>query len=197
MSCLKKKWSCLRKSIWVWSGAAEESFFLNLSEQGTRQELILKRTMGTTAAQLGPIKRRGRWSTSLYPGGCESLLMSPFKNRMIWPCFEKGYDNESKCPVYIFLRLLATSSNGAASPLPGACNHLYQTFQILPMLIDLNSTSQPFFDSNSFRQLYPRYGSAMVWEYDQLLAKKPNRLEKTFLSRSSSGSILYYHWIFW
>ena len=38
-----------------------------------------------------------------------------------------------------------------------------------------------FFDSNSIRQLYPQYGSAMVWEYDQLLAKKPNRLEKPSL----------------
>ena len=34
--------------------------FLNISEQGTRRELILKRTTGTTAAQLAPLKTRGR-----------------------------------------------------------------------------------------------------------------------------------------
>ena len=34
--------------------------FLNISDQGTRQELILKRTTGTTAAQLAPLKTRGR-----------------------------------------------------------------------------------------------------------------------------------------
>ena len=33
--------------------------FLNISEQGTRRELILKRTTGTTAAQLAPLKTRG------------------------------------------------------------------------------------------------------------------------------------------
>ena len=34
--------------------------FLNISDQGTRRELILKRTTGTTAAQLVPLKTRGR-----------------------------------------------------------------------------------------------------------------------------------------
>ena len=34
--------------------------FLNISEQGTRRELILKRTTGTTAVQLAPLKTRGR-----------------------------------------------------------------------------------------------------------------------------------------
>ena len=110
MSCLKKKWSCLRKSTWVWSGAAEESFFLNISDQGTRRELILKRTTGTTAAQLAHLKTLGRWSMSLYQGGAVNYCWC-LHSKIEW------FDRASKRVMTINLNVQCTFSSVCWQPL--------------------------------------------------------------------------------
>ena len=54
--------------------------------------------------------------------------------------------------------------------------------------VTLPSVHFPEFSGNMFerrahsiaRQLYPQFGPAMVWEYDQLLAKKPNHPDAEF-----------------
>ena len=57
---------------------------------------------------------------------------------------------------------------------------------MITMMINLINT---IIHSRSLRQLYPEHGSAMVWEYDQLLAKKPNRLECQL-----SFQLLFHFW---
>ena len=174
MSCLKKNWSCLRKSIWLWSGNPETSFFLNISDQGTRRELILKRTTGTTAAQLALFKTRGRWSMSLYQGDAVNLHSKI-----------ESFDRTLKMVMTMNLNVQCTFSSVCWQPLwtawPLHCQVL-ATINVKHFRFFWCYSIRPpphsfFFDSNSIRQLYPRYGSAMVWEYDQLLAKKPNRLD--------------------
>jgi len=61
--------------------------------------------------------------------------------------------------------------------------------------VTLPSVHFPPFAGNLFekrglsiaRQLYRQHGSAMVWEYDQLLAKRPNRSDAVFPAHQDSG----------
>ena len=61
--------------------------------------------------------------------------------------------------------------------------------------VTLPSVHYPAFSGNVFeqrglsiaRQLYPEHGEAMVWEYDQLLAKKPGREDAVFPWHQDSG----------
>jgi hypothetical protein len=61
--------------------------------------------------------------------------------------------------------------------------------------VTLPSVHYPPFSGNIFsrralsigRQLYPQHGSDMVWEYDQLLAKKPRRPDAVFPAHQDAG----------
>jgi hypothetical protein len=61
--------------------------------------------------------------------------------------------------------------------------------------VTLPSVHYPAFSGNVFerrglaiaRQLYPAHGLAMVWEYDQLLAKRPRRADAVFPAHQDSG----------